>query len=1152
MNAWRNIAHVARYEGLMLARTTRFRVLGAVGIGVPLVLGILLAVLEAQGLAVNAGTALGAFVPFYVYSYAQTLLVALLVGDFRAADDRAHVAEVLNARPVATLELVAGKYLGVIGALGALSGIVLLVSVAVQAAKMSITGAPFSLAPYGSYLLLMTLPALLFMVALTFLLGAVLRQQAAVSLIAIAYTLAVVFFLGQRHGGLFDFGAFYAPLYYSDLVGLGDIQRVVEQRLFYGALALACLAGAALLYPRLPHSRRARAIARMLLGTGLVAAGALLLRMERSDAALAARRQRLLAEQLALGAAAEVTHYELDVALLGSAAPLAVRATLHCRNPHPQPLDSLVFTLNPGLRLTRAASADGTPLAWSRGEAALRVALPAPLLAGDSTTISLEYHGDIDRNAFDLRRGAPRLHKGRWSFMKGDLSAWIRPQSVYLPPRCLWYPIPGGWYTPAGGRVPQYATAEIAVELPAGLEAVTQGQPVAGDSALAPGAPAAGRRRSLWRVEHPVPQLSLQAGRYERWTATLAGIQCALYVHPAHRRQIDFFAEAQAQIAASLEQLIDALEQETGLRYPYARLSVVEVPFLVQWYYEDWRESDGLAQPGILMLEEDVLLAHNFSRDLRFRTARFGGNVDPAQAKTELLLQALFADFLGTEQEPRAGLFRSPVMQLWSFERRFADRLAPLLERSMPLFLQEAAGTSLRSRLAGGRRGWMRGMRPPPLPGRQTTEAATWDTLLLQMQQHSLEELDSGVDPQLYRQVLDAKGRPLFGLICAALGDDAFRDILGEVAAASRFGAASFATFAEAALADTGKAPAGIDLRGLVHDWIQGTHIPGFTLTRATGRKIDDGWGSIVYQVVVRVRNGEPGRGFVRVTARSRQDEAVRAVEIGGGQEVEIGMVLWERPFNVMVEPFFARNRRVLMAPVSIPEQVDYDLPRSYVRLVPEHERVVSEIIVDNEDKGFSMPVRRARRYLRPGLKGGNWEIREMPFAFGRYATSFAHKAPGDGAQPAVWRTRVANDGEYDVAYYFVPSMFGRHFGLNLATKFTLTVSHAGGVDTLRLHSDELTGGWNLLGRFRYEAGQEAVVELSDLADGRLYADAVRWRYVDPQNPAAAYEEEVTTFGAFGPGPGGRQRAGGRGQPQPTIPAPPAEGRLQGILRRFL
>ena len=123
-----------------------------------------------------------------------------------------------------------------------------------------------------------------------------------------------------------------------------------------------------------------------------------------------------------------------------------------------------------------------------------------------------------------------------------------------------------------------------------------------------------------------------------------------------------------------------------------------------------------------------------------------------------------------------------------------------------------------------------------------------------------------------------------------------------------------------------------------------------------------------------------------------------------------------------------------------------------------------------------------------------------------------------------MWRTRIPQDGEYDVAYYYPPpQMRGR---LGLGKWFELRVTHGNGIDTLRVESEHLKAGWNLLGRFTYEEDEPATVELSDDADGRLYADAIRWRYVDPEHLDRVYEEDVPSWN-FGRGSGGRGGFGG-------------------------
>ena len=46
---YHNIASVARYERMMMFRSTRFRVLGTLGLASPVFIGVMLAIAEARG-----------------------------------------------------------------------------------------------------------------------------------------------------------------------------------------------------------------------------------------------------------------------------------------------------------------------------------------------------------------------------------------------------------------------------------------------------------------------------------------------------------------------------------------------------------------------------------------------------------------------------------------------------------------------------------------------------------------------------------------------------------------------------------------------------------------------------------------------------------------------------------------------------------------------------------------------------------------------------------------------------------------------------------------------------------------------------------------------------------------------------------------------
>lgn len=1165
------ILGVARYERIMLTRTIRFRVLGGMGIALPVFFGVVQGVVEVQGFGGSTAFGEGAFIPFFMYSFLQTIVIAFIAGDFRAADERAHVHEVLAVRPLSTTELVLGKYLGVLQALVGLSLVVMSVTVIVQAAKLSILGTPFRVAPYLGYLLLMNLPGLVYMTALTFFLGAMFRNRTAAALVVMAYVIITVFFLGSKYGGFFDFGAFHAPLYYSDLLGFGDLTRVVQQRVLYLALAALLIGLSVERYPRLPQGGLWRWAGRAATLAALATVISLSLWMVRHDAQALDDRARLLTTQQehARVPAPEVIHYDLDVGLMQAGAPLTATAAMQVRNPGDAPMELLVFTLNPGLELTGARGSDGAELAVERVGSVVRVPLSSALLPGLETFVELRYAGTVDPEGFDLIRTAPARDEGDNDDdlpKMPELTAWIRDYSVFLPTRSRWYPSPGVDYGHAEPVVPSFSTAEIRVTAPAQLTIVTQGEP----SGLEPRR--SGQAVSTYTVQSAVPALSINGGQYDVIEAEIGGIDLALYVHPEHWSGITFLSDATAEIQAALRQLLAAMERETGLPYPYPRLSVVEVPFLVQWYYEGWREVGGLVQPGVLMVQETELTRHGrgIQRGFANMERNSDGGSEPASIKRDLLVRAVFELFLSPQA---SGLARSPLAQLWSFDRGFVGEQASLLERGMPVYLQRDVGDQVRSmmlqrrgrgrgRFAGrGRDGAGSGNAGIAVSEALASRSAgigpageQWDRMLEAMQQQPFTEMTPAEDPELYRSILDTKGLSVFRVMQAVVGAEAFVDIVEAFGEQSRYQGVSFDEFERAVvpphdipgetnagdkptLAPEPDAAFDADLGRLVNEWLAGTGIPGYTITRATAKKVENSSGAVVHQVVVRVRNGEPGVGFVQVKVGGFRDEVSKGIQIEGGTEVEVSMVIAARPSRVTVEPFFAKNRRGLIAPLRVPDQVSAGIPESYVHLVTEDETPFIEIIVDNEDEGFSMPLRRVQRYLRPGLVGDAWGVRPARFAFGRYETNFRYKSPGDGAQPAVWSTQVPRTGEYDVAYYFLPErMGGRRVGLwGLAASFELTLVRNSETRTLRVDTSQLQAGWNLLGRFAYDAGDEVSVELSDRADGRLYADAVRWRFVDPDRPDLVYEEGVAPWdfqrqggrrGGF-PGGGGRGRGPG-------------------------
>jgi hypothetical protein len=139
---------------------------------------------------------------------------------------------------------------------------------------------------------------------------------------------------------------------------------------------------------------------------------------------------------------------------------------------------------------------------------------------------------------------------------------------------------------------------------------------------------------------------------------------------------------------------------------------------------------------------------------------------------------------------------------------------------------------------------------------------------------------------------------------------------------------------------------------------------------------------------------------------------------------------------------------------------------------------VREEVTVDNGgDLGFSVV--------------GTWPSgRGVP---GYYGFNYTSHAKGTGANVARWRPALPGSDRYEVLASYST-------GTNRATDATYVVHHADGVTPVKVDQTQhgvpelRTGEWVSLGIFRFEAGIDGYVELSDAANNVVIADAVRFR----------------------------------------------------------
>ena len=1105
-----------------------------------------------HGFGSGFSATIGAFGPrMLVTSIGMTMVVVLIVGivflafDIRARDQRERMAEVLDARPIGNINLLAGRLAGLVFMLwltvAVLMGLMQLVGVTAKASGWWIgdTVEPISVA---SFLVFDAVPALALWGSLVILLAVAVRNRLVTAIAALAIFGLYVWagfemprYLGPAVGG---FQAFQTLG--SDLLPEFATAGLVVQRLATLGLAGAMLVLAAALHPRRDGRARGERLALAAVLAGLAGTGIGYLVM---DAMNGHARQ---AEWTAVHAAAEAEP-RADLVRVGGSVVIDPGERLGLKLVYgltaPERLDELVFSFNPGLEVSELRL-DGVSAASSHEAGLLRVALPTPLQPGDRVELQIAAAGVPDASfAYldsDIDMALVAGQAGNL-FLLGTDGSVFDTRYVALMPGVRWLPLPG----PATGDGDlalygrDYFTVDLEVEVPTGWLVAGPGR-----------RREAGEGRFRFAPAAPVPEVALLASAFERRHMEVADVAFELLLHPGHGEHLSLFADAVDELEERIEEIL-ARAQAAGLAYPYDGLSLVEVPARLRVFGGGWRMDSVQALPGIMMLREYGLPTARFDTLFALRERSGGGGgagEDPGTeaglAKVAVLEQFFASDFSGgklvdgvtrsflkfqTGAHGQGAIALDYVCHELAagviHHRQVGDYFSPRTFASSADLNQAITGLILGIVTGGGGSISIGNMTAPK-------RASVWSRAL----GTSLATLDPGDEGHEALNVLSLKAPAVAKSIIDGLGRDAAAAFLAELRrrfAGSNFTAADF----RAVAADTGT-----DLDSLLGDWLGARELPGFLVSEAQVVRLTDGErGEPRYQVRAHVRNDEPTPGLVRFGTVPANEDAARIwgdpVRIGGDAAVEIGLVVGSPPAEVWVSPYLSLNRRDIH--LEVPEFDDKSAvdaePLNGSRESPWRPQADPGIVVDDLDPGFSIVYETMAdkdRYEQqaPNWLAGNvdmdqglpvydafvlpakgWMRIELPGSWGRYRHTVASAFPGDGRASVRFVAQLPEAGRWRVDYH-VPEM---EFSKNSPTGGSVTIRIqtnvlarskgnyevkllADGVDaTVEFDADVATIGWNGLGEFRLPAGEVSLVLSNKTAGSIVVADAVRWRRVE-------------------------------------------------------
>ncbi len=1097
----KNICTIAKYEVKTLLRSWFFRIFAGLSLIVLTFLNVAFFT-DAFDAMPWPFRGIPASIPYFnvmLLNLAQAVIAIFLASDFIKRDRKSNTTEVIYMRSMSNADYILGKSLGLLQVFLGLNILMLIIAAVIN---VVFSDAPFQAMPYLYYLLLISLPTLIYIFGLSFFIMSVIGNQAVTFILLLGYFAISLIALNFKFNAVFDGVAFFLPFAWSDFVGFSNLSAIVMQRLAYASIGLGLVFVSVLLFKRLPQSRAMQAASRVL-SVIFIGLGVLLFvkytAIARSGESLRAGMKALNDNYAHLPV---VTVSDYDLSFEHRDKDIDVTASLRLRSD--EPLSELVFTLNPGLHVVEVKM-NGEPV-QARREKHLLIIEPAGTLApGDAAELIVHYAGRIDEQACYIAASEEERNglNQAMLYKLGKKYAYVSDDYVLLTKEAGWYPVPGvghgkGLVAP---NQRQFSTYTLRVKTLPQLTAVSQGEGREEDGLV------------VFQPGNPLPQISLVIGPYRKRSVAVDSVTYNLFTHRDHRYFEEYTNALTDTLASLIRELKNDYELRTRMDYPFKSFSIIEAPIHFTPLSTPLVWHKDYLQPMQVLLPENgaPVSSADFKRNVKRARERLQDR-NQSMSETEVQVRVL-RYFVENELFGMTSFRRS--RSDWGIERgalgifpnyyHFSNSIQSV---ELPLF-DPALEAYLKGKVEYSGFSFMR-----------FRQAITdEEKACLKLREQSLSEVLS--DPQnidIANSLLSAKSDYLFRLMESKVGGERLEQFLTQTLLDNRFTttpARQFFNDLETQL--------NFSLEKELNAWLYRKNVPGFYFSNFSNYKVLDG-DRQRYQVMFTVSNVEDVDGVVVVDfliPGGRRDgprfnrgasDYQRAVYVPAGAAKEVAVVLDDQPRAMTLNTLVSRN---------LPSQAVHRLeefeqnnkakPLDGERLLDEPPKLSmpGEYIVDNEDDGFKVltkvkqtPLKRLLRIrdqeedeyrpFRPWRGPQVWSKTINSLFYGELVHSAHYIRAGDGNSKVAWEIDLPESGQYAIyAYGESLPMHGRR-ARNFVKDFHYSVYHDDGVEEVEWSVDSAEG-WNYLGSYYLSAGINKV-ELSNKSKGRIViADAVKW-----------------------------------------------------------
>lgn len=1079
---------IAKYERKILMRSWFFRIFSALALFMLFVFNM--GEISQVGDMTWVYRAIPSNMPYanlFLLNIAQAIIAVFLSSEFIKRDRKQDTTEVFYVRSMSNGAYMIGKALSILS-------IFLLINAAALLMGLIFNFLAFNTSvdwqAYLYYPLLITIPTLLFIIGLSSLLMSIIRNQALTFVLLLGYILTSLIYIRGSYNYLFDYMAFYLPLFHSEITGFTDWPTIFRLRCMYACFGLGFIFFSILLFKRLPQSKLMNFMSLFL---GLAFTGyALSLGYQHW---IDYQKEIELSVQIIQLNNEYVDHARIDVEtheIHLEQGDYHFSATSRITGHTEEAAHEFVFILNPGLKVN-SVTAGTIPLDFDRKLQLLFVRSDTILPKGSLVDWTINYSGTIDEKACfpDIDTKQKFKKPDNFLFDIGRRYTFNQPDYLLLTPESQWYPQAGVGYSDASPYWfrKDFIPYKLTVKTLPGLQPVSTGE-------------AKQIAENTYFIERnfPLSQLALSIGKYKKASLQTDSLNFAVYYIEGHQYFEDAFLDIRDTIPTILRERVGDFERKSGLKYPFKEFAMVEVPGSFKSYDRTWTSIHETNQPGYVFIPEKGLFTRRFDftgsakRQKRWRRNR---NLTAEEMQLRVFYQFLDEFFrfknVNTNSNNQQVTVEESINPYYQFVQFYemcnnldSDQW-PVLNRVFESYLRNDNDTGA---------DWVR----------SSSGSTQYELANMVLQEKSFAEVLTLTEKRsLIDNVIELKGEMLFSMMQAKAKTNRFKAYIIQLLQENHFQNLDFKEL-EAKL----QVEFGLDLSQHMTKWFNETALPKYLISSPTAEKVLAGNREMT-RVRFLVTNYGTTEGVIKVALRTKEP-IDRLLYLEPQQTVEVHYLSALEPSGILFNTLTSGN---------LPNQIEYSfeqISKTSVKGAEEKQLIIEqpvvsrnagEIIIDNESPGFEYThyeeVSRLRKWLKTKeeedfkYKGTrvwrppfNWTATTNDQLFGEFVRSAFYIKAGDGTKAAKWKIPISEPGRYDV-YYHIYKDQSFNWNRDQTGNYQFIIPHQNGEDRPVIELTKQTpGGWTSLGDYVFSTDTITITLSNESRLRAVFADAVK------------------------------------------------------------